>query len=149
MSRHPASVALARDVAGAFLRGLGVTRPGIDDLRLVISEACTNAVKYADPAAEYELSLSVKGRRCLIEVRDAGRGFDPAALPRAMPAADAPSGRGVALMRYLMDELDFQSDPVRGTAVRMTKQLPLERDPAAGSSRGGQRRRGTSVPACS
>jgi serine/threonine-protein kinase RsbW len=159
LSRHPRSVALARDVAGTFLRGLGVTRRGIDDLRLVISEACTNAVEYADPAIDYRLSLAVKGRRCLIEVRDAGRGFDPGALPDAMPAADAPSGRGVALMRYLTDELEFQSDPVSGTAVRMEKELSMERDvspgnrPAAGTLDGevdgpwsGRRGSGGSVP---
>jgi serine/threonine-protein kinase RsbW len=103
-----------------------------DDVRLVISEACTNAVNYADPAADYQVRLSVVGRRCLIEVLDRGRGFDLRALPDTMPPADAPSGRGVALMRYLTDELEFQSDPAGGTAVRMRKQLSLDRDPSPG-----------------
>ncbi len=123
LSRDPATVTLARDLTGAVLRGLGVTAACVDDIRLVVSEACTNAVKYAATADDYQVRMAVDDGRCTIEVLDSGQGFDLRRVSEEMPAPDAPSGRGVALMRYLTDELEVRSDPAHGTTVRMAKQL--------------------------
>jgi serine/threonine-protein kinase RsbW len=128
LPRDPATVTLARDLAGGVLRRLGVTSACVDDVRLVVSEACTNAVKYAVTADDYQVRIAVDDRRCTIEVVDSGQGFDLRAVSDEMPAPDAPSGRGVALMRYLTDELEVRSDPAHGTSVRMAKLLHMERD---------------------
>jgi serine/threonine-protein kinase RsbW len=130
LSRDPATVTLARDLTAGVLRGLGVTSACVDDVRLVISEACTNAVKYAATADDYQVRMAVDDRRCTIEVLDSGQGFDLRTVSEEMPAPDAPSGRGVALMRYLTDELEVRSDPAHGTTVRMAKHLVMEREPA-------------------
>lgn len=119
---------LARELAAGILRGLGVATACIDDVRLVVSEACTNAVKYATRADDYHFRMGVDGLQCTIEVLDSGQGFDLAAVSEAMPPPDAPSGRGVALMRYLTDDLEVRSDPVHGTTVRMAKRLRMEWD---------------------
>ena len=103
----------------------------MDDVRLVISEACTNAVKYAATADDYEVRMAVDDRRCTIEVLDSGQGFDLRTVSDEMPAPDAPSGRGVALMRYLTDELEVRSDPARGPSVRMAIELLTEREGGA------------------
>ncbi len=128
LSPQPSSVSLARDVAAGVLRGLGVASPCVDDIRLIVSEACTNAVKYAATADDYHVRIAIDDRRCTIEVLDSGQGFDPTAVSEQMPPPDAPSGRGVALMRFLTDELEVRSDPAHGTTVRMAKQLSMERD---------------------
>jgi serine/threonine-protein kinase RsbW len=128
LSRDPATVTLARDLTGGVLRGLGVAATSVDDVRLVISEACTNAVKYVATADDYQVRMAVDDRRCTIEVLDSGQGFDLRTVSDEMPAPDAPSGRGVALMRYLTDELDVRSDPAHGTSVRMAIELLMERE---------------------
>lgn len=135
LARDPTTVTLARDLAGGVLRGLGVAAGSVDDVRLVLSEACTNAVKYAATADDYHVHLAVDGGRCTIEVLDSGSGFDPSAVSDEMPPPDAPSGRGVALMRYLTDELEVRSDPRHGTSVRMEKQLQMERTGASDGTR--------------
>jgi serine/threonine-protein kinase RsbW len=128
LSPNPATVTLARDLAAGVLRGLGVASSCVDDIRLVVSEACTNAVKYAATADNYHVRIAVNDGRCTIEVLDSGQGFDLTTVAEEMPPPDAPSGRGVALMRFLTDELEVRSDPAHGTRVRMAKQLSMERD---------------------
>lgn len=58
----------------------------------------------------------------LIVVRDDGRGFDTSKLPDPRDGANLskPSGRGVLLMRHLMDDVRFNP---RGNEVRMTKRF--------------------------
>jgi serine/threonine-protein kinase RsbW len=138
LSRDPASVTLARDLTGGVLRGLGVTSACVDDVRLVVSEACTNAVKYATTADDYRVRITVDDHLCTIEVLDSGQGFDLRTVSDEMPAPDAPSGRGVALMRYLTDDLEVRSDAEQGTTVRMAKLLVMEPDAGARSGAPGR-----------
>ena len=69
----------------------------------------------------------------LITVRDEGEGFDS----RAVPDPTEPQslllshGRGLHLMRALMDEVSFEE---YGTVVRMRKQLPIAVSNKAGSA---------------
>ncbi len=62
---------------------------------------------------------------------DQGKGFDAARLLDCCADAGllASSGRGVFLMRSLMDEVVFSSRPEGGTIVRLRKR----RSPAPGS----------------
>ncbi|MGH8918860.1 MAG: ATP-binding protein, partial [Actinomycetes bacterium] len=69
---------------------------------------------------------------------DDGPGFDGADGARAEDAvALAESGRGVALMRALVDELHFLAGAERGTIVQLTKRLALRPDAPWGVSRPG------------
>ena len=56
-----------------------------------------------------------------------GRGFDATTLPEQAPP-DAESGRGLLLMRALVDNVAFQSEPQAGAVVHMVKTLRFERD---------------------
>ena len=57
-----------------------------------------------------------------LEVADEGRGFDAARIVPAMPDPLSLSGRGLALMSALMDELEVRADS--GVRLRMCKRLP-------------------------
>lgn len=119
--------AMRRLVAGA-LEPLGVVPACIDQVRLGLSEACTNAVEHAGADGEYEVRMRVEQGRCEILVIDTGAGFDAASL--VAPNPESPRGRGVAIMRAVMDRVEVESGPGGGTAVRLVKDLVFRNAPA-------------------
>jgi serine/threonine-protein kinase RsbW len=58
-------------------------------------------------------------------VLDRGDGFD-AATVRYQEDDDAESGRGLTLMRALVDNLNFVSEPKVGAVVHMVKRLDYD-----------------------
>lgn len=126
LPREARTVALVRSVALTTFERFGVSADCIDDIRLAISEACTNVIEHSESSDEYEVRLAVDGKRCTISVIDAGRRFDHADLSGSMPATDSPGGRGLALMKALTDRVDFELEPEAGTVVRLVKTLELD-----------------------
>jgi serine/threonine-protein kinase RsbW len=60
---------------------------------------------------------------CRIEVADAGPPFDPGVAGPWL--GDGESGRGISLMRALVDDLKFESRSEGGTLVTLRKTLAL------------------------
>jgi len=79
--RESLSVPVMRRVLGDTLGRLGVDEECIADLLLAVTEACTNVLRHAGPGHRYEVVARVSRDRCVLEVLDSGRGFDPASLP--------------------------------------------------------------------
>lgn len=130
LPRDATTVALTRRVIVAALGELGITRPCVDAIRLALSEACTNVIEHSSIDDEYEVRLVVDDDRCEITVIDTGKGFDPGRADGGFPAPDSPGGRGLAIMRAVMDTTSFESEPERGTLVHLTKALELTPDGA-------------------
>jgi len=126
LPQESGSVALVRAVIGDTLGRFGVTEECIDDIRLAISEACTNVLDHAADDDEYEVHLHVDGERCEIRVKNAGNGFDGEALAGEMPSTTSARGRGVAIMRAVMDQVRFSSEPEAGTVVHLVKRIDLD-----------------------
>ncbi len=126
---RPAYLAIARLVVAAAATGetsLGEDR--VDDLRLAVSEACTNAIDAQRAAGHGEehivIRCSVDDDRVRILVRDRGGGFDPDALGSHPPVTDPrrldhEGGLGIPLIRILTDEAHYTSVE-EGTTVTMT-----------------------------
>lgn len=99
----------------------------IDDLKLAVSEACTNAIEAHGAAdlSDHVLVRWTEGEdRLEVEVEDRGKGFDPDALPEHPPVTDPERlnferGLGIPLIRTLVDEVAF-SPLAEGTLVRLT-----------------------------
>lgn len=126
LPRDAETVRIVRDVAVTALVRLGVTRDCAEDIRLALSEACTNVILHSRADDQYEVRLQVDQRTCQVRVVDAGRGFDVATLAAMRPDPASPGGRGVLLMRALVDSSDFRSEPEEGTIVHLVKALELE-----------------------
>lgn len=126
LPREAETVRIVRDVAVAALLRLGVTRECADDIRLAVSEACTNVVDHSTVDDEYEVRLQVNGRICEVRVVDTGRGFDAKSLSAEPVPDDSPRGRGIRLMHALTDSINFDSRPEAGTIVHLVKRLDLE-----------------------
>jgi serine/threonine-protein kinase RsbW len=120
-------VGLVRLVVSSLASGRQLlTDDRIDDLKLAVSEACTNAIEahHDLPADERVLvRCSEAEDRLEVSIEDRGTGFDPESLPEHPPVTDPDRlnferGLGIPLIRTLVDEVDFESSP-DGTAVRL------------------------------
>ncbi|MEH1129828.1 ATP-binding protein [Micromonospora sp. CPCC 206061] len=120
LPRQRWTVPLARHLTRAVLEGAHVASDDRDDIELAVSEACGNAVRHARSTDRYHLRLHLGGGACVVEVTDEGAGFGPSA-PRASTGV-ASSGRGLAIIRRLADELVVRRRRP-GTLVRFRKRL--------------------------
>ncbi len=125
LPRQSHSVPVIRRLAAQILRAFGVAADDIHDVELAISEACANVIQHAVDSEGYEVSIELAADRCAITVLDRGDGFD-AAIHGHQEDDDAESGRGLSLMRALVDNLNFVSEPKVGAVVHMVKQLTYD-----------------------
>jgi serine/threonine-protein kinase RsbW len=92
--RETISVPVVRRVLGDTLYKLGVDEECVADLLLAVTEACTNVLRHSGPGRRYEVVATVGRNRCVLDVVDTGRGFDPSSL-----RVNRPSARSVLLFR--------------------------------------------------
>jgi serine/threonine-protein kinase RsbW len=122
----PACFPAARARARSFLDECAVDPRSSAAIVLCLQEALKNAVRYAGTTDDIEIRIAHEGDTISLVVRDHGRGFDSALLdspPQPRPPDPlAESGRGLYLMRQLMDEVRLASDC--GAEVFMVKGLP-------------------------
>jgi serine/threonine-protein kinase RsbW len=128
LPRQAYTVAVTRDVLGTLLVRAGVCGDCVDDILLAVSEACANAIDHGGPARDYRVEAEMGGRWCELRISHTGRAPDPVALAERfttdhtpLPGLEAESGRGILLMRYLMDEVAFEGEP--RTTVLLRKRL--------------------------
>jgi len=92
------------------LSGLTRMRPPSDetlnDLKLAVTEACTNSVRHAyrDNGGTVDILYELHDDRLVVEVSDDGAGFDPAAVEEADALSEG--GLGIAIIRALADEFE-------------------------------------------
>ncbi len=93
---------------------------------VALTEALANAIvsgNREDAGKRVHVRASVDARELVLEVRDEGTGFDLAAQawgPDASDAHEREDGRGLFLMRRLMDHVEQYAAPGSGNVVRMT-----------------------------
>lgn len=123
-------VSLVRLVVGSlavFRRDLDDER--VADLRLAVSEACTNAIEsYGPHGPEAQNRVTVTWRdetdHLAVVIEDTGSGFDPDRLPRHPPVTDPARlnyerGLGIPLIRELVDVVSIESSSL-GTTVTLS-----------------------------
>ena len=104
----PFAASAARSFVGATLRDGGVPVPPVDDFRLVISELVSNIIEHG-AGCGFDVCIDLSLPDCWVvgiecAVADGGPTLpDPAAWTVAAP--DDPSGRGLGIVRALMDDV--------------------------------------------
>jgi serine/threonine-protein kinase RsbW len=91
---------------------------------LAVHEAISNVIRHAhreQPNAVVQVHCYLGDDRVEIQVLDEGEPFDLPAVPKLDPGEIRLGGRGVYLMRALMDELTCQPRGERGNVLRMVK----------------------------
>jgi serine/threonine-protein kinase RsbW len=112
------------------LAGLARVRPFGDetlaDLKLAITEACSNSVRHAYPGGEgtVEIVYELDGDTLAIEVADSGCGFEPAAANDGHSGEElTEGGLGIAIIRSIADELEIGGREGGGSRLRFVKRL--------------------------
>ena len=124
---RPEYLSLARLViASAASIEPSVRDERIEDLRVAVSEAVTNAIEahaQLDGNERITVRCNLGEERIEVWVEDHGRGFEPDALGELPDMTDPErldheGGFGLPLMRLLTDEAEIRSSP-EGTAVKL------------------------------
>ena len=112
------------------LTGLSRIRPFPDDtladLKLALTEACTNSVRHAydDGEGIVEILYELHGDRLVVEVSDTGEGFDHEATSPDESDELSEGGLGIAIIRALADELEIAGRNGGGAKLRFVKRIP-------------------------
>jgi anti-sigma regulatory factor (Ser/Thr protein kinase) len=119
----PDSVPAARSALTAFAADVGASSELLDDVRLAVSEALTNAVVHAYRGSSEPGSIGVIAARAVDElwvlISDSGCGL--------RPRQDSPGlGLGMALMMQLSADIDVHDRSDGGTQVTLRFELAPE-----------------------
>jgi anti-sigma regulatory factor (Ser/Thr protein kinase) len=117
-----------RDFVGDIARAGGFSDKDVYNIQLATDEAASNIIEHAyenQPDGILELSCGVQNDRITIILTDYGKSFDPSEIPLPDLKADLSDrkigGLGIFLMRKLMDEVHYESRPVKSNILTMIK----------------------------
>jgi stage II sporulation protein AB (anti-sigma F factor) len=119
------NVGIARVSTAAFAALVDFTLNEIEEIKVAVSEAVSNAVihgyEYQD--GEIEIKMTLYEDKIEYIIIDHGRGIADIALARQPSYSSDPErmGLGFAFMESFMDELYIESEINKGTQVRMVK----------------------------
>ena len=112
------------------LTGLSRLRPLPDetlaDLKLALTEACSNSVRhaYADREGSVEILYELHEDRLVIEVLDEGEGFEAEGAEQQAEELSE-GGLGIAIIRAIADEFEVgERSGGTGSRLRFVKVLP-------------------------
>ena len=122
-----ANEAFARVTVASFMTQLNPTLEEVSDVKTAVSEAVTNAIihGYENHVNKVQIYAGIEGRTLHLEIYDRGVGIPD--VKKAMeplyttrPELER-SGMGFSFMEAFMDEVQVESEPGKGTIVRMKK----------------------------
>ncbi len=117
-------LAVARAFVEAVCQAAGLDGPATHAVVLATDEATNNVMRHAHagrPDAQLQIQCFLNRDGLEVLLLDEGVPFDLASVPHLDPKEERVGGRGVFLMRALMDELSCQPRGESGNALRMVK----------------------------
>jgi serine/threonine-protein kinase RsbW len=123
---HPRFLSLVRTAVGELGTAYGLADRECRGLSMAVDEALANIIRHAYRGRvdrRIEVDCRAWADRLEITLLDQGDPPDPARLAGQLPDDEALSGRGMHIIRTLMDEVCYEQVP-GGNQVRLTKRLP-------------------------
>ncbi|HUP33032.1 MAG TPA: ATP-binding protein [Gaiellaceae bacterium] len=124
----PEYISLSRLALSGLARVRALPEETLADLKLALTEACSNSVRhaYGDGEGHVAISFELRDDRLIVEVADDGTGFEPA-TPRVNGDEGAElseGGLGIAIIRSIADEVEIGGGlGGRGSRLRFVKLL--------------------------
>ena len=121
-----ADVGLARHVVTVAARQAGMDDERVEDLKIAVSEATTNAIlahQREETANHVVLGFRSRSGSFEVTVKDAGGGFDP--LPEGLAGTrdwTIEGGLGVTIIRGLADDVEF----IRGEGMSVNMRFSVD-----------------------
>lgn len=124
VSPIPTSLSIARLFAASVARRCGCADGVVEDIKLAISEALTNAVKAHEAISiddQIRIAARVEDAGIAFEVVDAGGGFDVLEVPADTGMTPAPGlyegSLGLTVIRSLFPKVEIARNEARGMTV--------------------------------
>jgi serine/threonine-protein kinase RsbW len=123
---EPARIAQADEFIEKALREHNLPDGLVSDLAIAATELVNNAILHGnkkDPSKSVTILVEFASSEVMIRVEDQGAGFDPGAVPDPLAQENLlrEVGRGIFIVRSLMDDLTFEQVPGGGMAVVLRK----------------------------
>jgi len=127
MPARPEGVAVVRQALAGMADALDFDAAVLADMKMAVSEACTNVVvhAYEGEAGTLEVEMHAGENGLTIVVRDHGAGIQPRPARSEPPAL----GLGLPLIAALSDAFELRGSTGMGTEVRMMFAYDRVRDP--------------------
>ena len=113
---RPENVSVIRHVLGAFAEAMHLPDELVEDLRLAVTEACTNVVRHAYPPdvpGPVQICIRPMEEQVCVVVADRGRGIGTSSDTTG-------PGLGLPLIAAIADEVELHPVPGGGSRVTMT-----------------------------
>jgi serine/threonine-protein kinase RsbW len=122
---RPEYITLGRLALTAIARVRPLSDETLHDLKLALTEACTNSVKhaYAEGGGTVDIVYELQPDRLAVEVGDAGTGFEPAEARADSEDELEEGGLGIAIIRAVTDEVEIGGREGGGSRLRFVKFL--------------------------
>ena len=122
----------ARIVVAAFIARLNPTMEEMSDIKTAVSEAVTNCIihGYENEIKAIEMEANIIEKKVFLRITDYGKGIEN--VEEAMQPMfttglkEERSGMGFSFMEAFMDRLHVESQPGKGTVVKMEKEIGKE-----------------------
>ncbi len=110
------------------LRGFGVSESDIADIAISVTELANNAIIHGNkenPEKVVDIRIKLINGAVEIIVSDEGKGFDTLALPDPLTEENLfkENGRGIFIVRSLMDKVDIKIRKDNGTVIKLVKKI--------------------------
>jgi anti-sigma regulatory factor (Ser/Thr protein kinase) len=127
MPARPEGVGVVRQALTGVADGLALESSVLNDAKMAVTEACTNAVvhAYPDGAGRLDIEMYADEVQLTVIVRDQGLG-----IAGENESGGGALGLGIPLIQALTDSCDIAGAPGEGTEVRMGFLYEREADPA-------------------
>ncbi len=116
ISARPENLAIARLALAGVAATAGASREVVADMKLAVTEACTNAIQHAYGSGgdgDILVRYTVGEGTLSIEVEDRGAGFEPGAPSTNVERnGEGHGGMGLMIIRMLTDELSIKMGSV-------------------------------------
>ena len=120
-------IGLSRLALAGLSRVRAFSDETLADLKLALTEACSNSVRHAYDGGEghVDISFELRDDRLIIEVADDGTGFEPGQVDGNGGDEElSEGGLGIAIIRSISDEVEIGGGPDgRGSRLRFVKLL--------------------------
>jgi anti-sigma regulatory factor (Ser/Thr protein kinase) len=120
----PQALTVVRAMVEAVCKLAGYDKHVCYEVVVAVHEACSNVIRHAH-CGKLELPISLECRVSMagieFRLRDEGPPFDFAGVPDLDPAEIRRGGRGVFLIRRLLDDVSCRPRPEGGNELRMFK----------------------------
>ncbi len=120
------NISVVRMTASSIANRIGFNIEEVDDVKIAISEACTNVIKHSR-VDTFDLLFAQGNNFLEIEIKDQGTGYNVSNLKEPDLCGERENGGlGIFIIKMLMDEVVIDSSSDRGTTIYMKKLMESE-----------------------